>query len=593
MLVLDRRETYGRRPGMHALIVGAARYPYLSSRRDLQLPDLPSAATTALAIHHWLVHERYDPTVPLTTCRLLLSAQSEVLESIDVADRVSSASLQNLLVAAHELREDAGGHAENIVFVYLVGHGGRSLSTGQVFLTEDFGSPVGSLLHNAVDVSSLIDGLAISDARPEMARTQTFFLDMSRTTIPELEPYLLADQPTRLYDFDPWSAEPDRRAVSTFFAASLGEPAFARHNQLTPFGNAFLESLDGRAGELQATPSGREWVVTSRSLFNSIQHEMEKAYRSGFNRGVETVQASGTLGEGAPIHYLREPPRVNVTINVSPPELSEEVTFAITQADGSEVVRGNLGGDRTFFLSAGFYQVSASVQDRTVRQLFAASPPNSVIDVDVSIRAQVGAPMAGVGEPTRRGATEVTVGPVQLIVLGFNYPDFHGEIIAELERLRESDMVRVIDSLVVYKDADGELEVEHLSNLTKDEAIELGSKIGALIGLSIEGEEGAEADAIAADAEGADAEGGVHVFTEEEGWDVLEDIPNDSAAALILLEHHWAVPLQNAIARVGGFRISDGFISPLDLVAIGLMSADEAKQHHEMETTWASLRTEQ
>ena len=181
----------------------------------------------------------------------------------------------------------------------------------------------------------------------------------------------------------------------------------------------------------------------------------------------------------------------------------------------------------------------------------------------------------------------MAIGPVQLIVLGFSHPDFHGEIIQELERLREHDMVRVIDSLVVYKDADGELEVEHLSNLTQDEAIELGSKIGALIGLGIEGEEGAEAGAIAG-AEEVEAEGGVHVFTEEQGWDVLEDIPNDSAAALILLEHHWAVPLRDAIFRAGGFRISDGFISPLDLVAIGLMSADEAQQHHEVETSRAA-----
>jgi len=181
----------------------------------------------------------------------------------------------------------------------------------------------------------------------------------------------------------------------------------------------------------------------------------------------------------------------------------------------------------------------------------------------------------------------MAIGPVQLIVLGFSHPDFHGGVIAELERLRETDTVRVIDSLVVYKDADGELEVEHLSNLTRDEAIELGSKIGALIGLGIEGEEGAEAGAIAG-AEEADAEGGIHVFNEEEGWDVLEDIPNDSAAALILLEHHWAVPLRDAIMRAGGFRISDGFISPLDLVAIGLMEADEAQQHHEVETARAA-----
>jgi len=176
---------------------------------------------------------------------------------------------------------------------------------------------------------------------------------------------------------------------------------------------------------------------------------------------------------------------------------------------------------------------------------------------------------------------------VQLIVLGFSHPNFHGEIIAELERLRASDTIRVIDSLVVYKGPDGDLEVEHLSNLSESEAIEYGTKIGALIGLGIEGEEGIEA-AAAAGAEEVAAEGGVHVFTEEEGWDVLEDIPNDSAAALVLIEHHWAVPLRDAVVRAGGFRISDGFISPLDLVEIGLMSAEEAKELHEMETSSAA-----
>ena len=180
----------------------------------------------------------------------------------------------------------------------------------------------------------------------------------------------------------------------------------------------------------------------------------------------------------------------------------------------------------------------------------------------------------------------MAIGPVQLIVLGFNHPNFHGEVIAELERLRASDTVRVIDSLAVYKDADGELEVEHLSNLTQEEAIELGTKIGALIGLGIAGEEGMEAGAEAGAEEAA--EEGIDILGDVDEWDVLEDIPNDSAAALILLEHHWSVPLRDAIARAGGFRISDGFISPLDLVGIGLMTAEEAQELHAMETANAA-----
>jgi uncharacterized membrane protein len=176
----------------------------------------------------------------------------------------------------------------------------------------------------------------------------------------------------------------------------------------------------------------------------------------------------------------------------------------------------------------------------------------------------------------------MTVGPVQLIVLGFEHPEFHGEIIAELERLRDSDTVRVIDALAVHKDADGGIEVAHLSNLSKEEAIELGSTIGALIGLGIEGEDGIAAGAQA----GAEAAAeGVSAFSEEEAWDILGEIPNDSAAALILLEHQWAVPLRNAIAAAGGFPISDGFISPLDLVEVGLHTDEEAQQLHALETS--------
>ena len=175
----------------------------------------------------------------------------------------------------------------------------------------------------------------------------------------------------------------------------------------------------------------------------------------------------------------------------------------------------------------------------------------------------------------------MAIGPVQLLVIGFEHPDFHGEILEELEKLRESDTVRVIDSLAVYKDAQGEMEVMHLSNLSKEEAIELGSKVAALIGLGIEGEEGMEKGAEVG-AEMA-AEHGIQVFSDEEAWDVLEDIPNDSAAALLLIEHHWAVPLRDAIARAGGFRLADGFISPLDLIEIGLVTAEEAAELHALE----------
>ena len=73
----------------------------------------------------------------------------------------------------------------------------------------------------------------------------------------------------------------------------------------------------------------------------------------------------------------------------------------------------------------------------------------------------------------------MAVGPIQLFVIGFDHPEFHGEIIAELASLAENDAIRVVDALAVHKDADGEIEVAHLSTLTEEEAIEIGTVIGA------------------------------------------------------------------------------------------------------------------
>jgi uncharacterized membrane protein len=168
----------------------------------------------------------------------------------------------------------------------------------------------------------------------------------------------------------------------------------------------------------------------------------------------------------------------------------------------------------------------------------------------------------------------MAIGPVQLIVLGFADPDFHGQIAGELDKLRASDTVRVIDALVIYKDAQGEVEVRHASNLTTEESVEFGSKVGALLGLGVGGEEGLEVGAAAGAEAGAE---GTQFFTDDEAWDVVAELPENTAAALILLEHHWAVGLRDAVYSAGGFPISSGFISPLDLVAIGLLTAAEAE----------------
>jgi uncharacterized membrane protein len=165
----------------------------------------------------------------------------------------------------------------------------------------------------------------------------------------------------------------------------------------------------------------------------------------------------------------------------------------------------------------------------------------------------------------------VSIGPVQLIALGFSKPDFKGEVIEELARLRDSDVVRVIDSLTVYKDADGNIASLQMSQMDEADKRELGAKVGALIGFGAAGEEGAEIGAELGAEAAADDDSML-----DDALDVLEEIPPDSAAAILLIEHRWAIPLRDAVYRANGFPVASTFVTPMDLIAIGLLKAEEA-----------------
>ncbi len=163
------------------------------------------------------------------------------------------------------------------------------------------------------------------------------------------------------------------------------------------------------------------------------------------------------------------------------------------------------------------------------------------------------------------------LGPVQLLVVGFDQPDFRGEIAAELERLSELGLVRVLDALVVAKDDDGTITRLELSQLSTAEAQELGATVGALIGLGAAGEEGAIVGAELGAAAAADG----HVLDDIDAFDVLDEIAPGTTAAVVLIEHRWSIPLRDAIGRAGGVPVLDLWVHPLDLVAVGMAGAED------------------
>jgi uncharacterized membrane protein len=159
----------------------------------------------------------------------------------------------------------------------------------------------------------------------------------------------------------------------------------------------------------------------------------------------------------------------------------------------------------------------------------------------------------------------MSYGPMQVLVVGFEEGKFTGEILEELRRLREHDVIRVVDLLFVAKDEDGDIAVLETSDLTADESTELGALAGALIGLGADGEEGAEIGAIAG-AEAA-AEGATPLSGEV--WFLADAIPNGQSAAVAIIEHRWAIGLRGAIERAGGTALADEWLHPEDLIELG------------------------
>jgi uncharacterized membrane protein len=161
-------------------------------------------------------------------------------------------------------------------------------------------------------------------------------------------------------------------------------------------------------------------------------------------------------------------------------------------------------------------------------------------------------------------------GPVQLLVVGFEDGKFSGEILAELRRLREHDIVRLVDLMFVARGDDGEFEAVEHSDLPVDEAEAFGALAGALLGLGAAGEEGMEAGALAG-AEAVEERGSV--LDPDDVWYLADAIPAGTSAGIALLEHRWAIPLRDAIERAGGHNLVDAWVHPSDLVEIGAQAS--------------------
>ncbi len=182
---------------------------------------------------------------------------------------------------------------------------------------------------------------------------------------------------------------------------------------------------------------------------------------------------------------------------------------------------------------------------------------------------------------------EVMYGPMQLLVIGFENPDFHGQIRKALGSAMEKGVVRMIDLRFVYKDADGKVSGVEATQLSDEERERFGSVVGALIGFGAGGEEGAQTGAEAGTMAAAERSFGM---TEENVKRIADEIPNDTAAGIMLIEHLWAKDLKQALRDANGFLIAQGMVTPEALVMAGaaLRDAVEAADAQEQKKPMAA-----
>ena len=118
----------------------------------------------------------------------------------------------------------------------------------------------------------------------------------------------------------------------------------------------------------------------------------------------------------------------------------------------------------------------------------------------------------------------MSLGPIEIIVVGFPENQFTGEIAPALADLVESGIVRIVHLVCITKDDDGEvaaLELNELDDQVSAQYVTLAAELDALIG-------------------------------EEDIEDFGEQLDPGSSIALLVVEHVWAKGFADAVAGSGG-----------------------------------------
>ena len=130
------------------------------------------------------------------------------------------------------------------------------------------------------------------------------------------------------------------------------------------------------------------------------------------------------------------------------------------------------------------------------------------------------------------------MGPLQYVIIEFKGNKFTGEIMPLIDEVRAKEIVRVLDLVLVSRDEEGKITEVEVSDLPREEAEFVASAVDETAGLW---------------------------FSQEDIDRIGKELPNTTSVALLLMEHLWAKPIEEAVSRANGSLLVEGFV-PRDVV---------------------------
>jgi hypothetical protein len=125
------------------------------------------------------------------------------------------------------------------------------------------------------------------------------------------------------------------------------------------------------------------------------------------------------------------------------------------------------------------------------------------------------------------------MGPVEYLVVEFPGNQFNGDVVPALKELTRNGTIHIIDLIFVKKDGDGNVKSFELSNLSAAEAAAFNDLDGEIDDL----------------------------LNEEDILLAAEKLQPNSAGAILVFEHTWAIRLRDAVVNSGGRLVENDRIS--------------------------------